>query len=199
VTAEKSEVLQGTLDLMILRTLHALGPQHGFGIARRIEQVSEQVLKLNEGTVPILDGRSFDVRDTPNSPGVAVMNRALAQKEFAGQNPIGASFRMKEGGEQFEIVGICADSKYAWLRGDDSPASLSRQRDFCKMQRCARLVARGFLLSSFTTRLGLAIRLVEGRTLRSSDRLSRRFHPARPFSMSAPVQAPMSHLHARWQ
>ena len=51
MTAEKSEVLQGTLDLMILKTLHALGPQHGFGIARRIEQVSEQVLKLNEGTV----------------------------------------------------------------------------------------------------------------------------------------------------
>jgi PadR family transcriptional regulator, regulatory protein PadR len=51
VTAEKSEVLQGTLDLMILKTLHALGPQHGFGIARRIEQVSKDVLKLNEGTV----------------------------------------------------------------------------------------------------------------------------------------------------
>ncbi len=49
--ADKSEVLQGTLDLMILKTLHALGPQHGFGIARRIEQISEQVLKLNEGTV----------------------------------------------------------------------------------------------------------------------------------------------------
>jgi PadR family transcriptional regulator, regulatory protein PadR len=48
---EKSEVLQGTLDLMILKTLHALGPQHGFGIARRIEQISEQALKLNEGTV----------------------------------------------------------------------------------------------------------------------------------------------------
>jgi PadR family transcriptional regulator PadR len=50
-SVEKSEVLQGTLDLMILKTLHALGPQHGFGIARRIEQVSEQALKLNEGTV----------------------------------------------------------------------------------------------------------------------------------------------------
>lgn len=47
----KSDVLQGTLDLMVLKTLHALGPQHGFGIARRIEQVSEDVLKLNEGTV----------------------------------------------------------------------------------------------------------------------------------------------------
>jgi transcriptional regulator len=51
LSADKSEVLQGTLDMMILKTLHALGPLHGFGIARRIEQVSEDVLTLNEGTV----------------------------------------------------------------------------------------------------------------------------------------------------
>ena len=48
---KRSEVLQGTLDLMILKTLQALGPLHGFGIARRIEQVSRDVLQLNEGTV----------------------------------------------------------------------------------------------------------------------------------------------------
>src|SRR5215813_6222275 len=48
---QKSEVLQGTLDLMALKVLDALGPQHGYGIARRIEQVSDQVLQLNEGTV----------------------------------------------------------------------------------------------------------------------------------------------------
>jgi PadR family transcriptional regulator, regulatory protein PadR len=48
---KKSEVLQGTLDLMILKTLYALGPLHGFGIARRIEQISGDVLQLNEGTV----------------------------------------------------------------------------------------------------------------------------------------------------
>ncbi len=48
---KRSEVLQGTLDLMIMKTLHALGPLHGFGIARRLEQVSEDVLQLNEGTV----------------------------------------------------------------------------------------------------------------------------------------------------
>ena len=48
---KRSEVLQGTLDLMILKTLQALGPLHGFGIARRIEQVSKDVLQLNEGTV----------------------------------------------------------------------------------------------------------------------------------------------------
>lgn len=47
----KSDVLQGTLDLMILKTLDAMGPLHGYGIARRIEQLSEDVLKLNEGTV----------------------------------------------------------------------------------------------------------------------------------------------------
>ena len=48
---KRSEVLQGTLDLMILKTLHAIGPLHGFGIARRLEQLSKQVLQLNEGTV----------------------------------------------------------------------------------------------------------------------------------------------------
>ena len=45
------EVLQGTLDLMVLKTLDALGPLHGYGIARRIEQLSEEMLRLNEGTV----------------------------------------------------------------------------------------------------------------------------------------------------
>jgi len=49
--SQKSEVLQGTLDLMVLKVLDALGPQHGYGIARRIEQVSRHVLQLNEGTV----------------------------------------------------------------------------------------------------------------------------------------------------
>ncbi len=48
---KKSDVLQGTLDLMVLKTLEAMGPLHGYGIARRIEQVSEDVLRLNEGTV----------------------------------------------------------------------------------------------------------------------------------------------------
>jgi PadR family transcriptional regulator len=48
---QRSDVLQGTLDLMVLKTLDALGPLHGYGIARRIEQLSEDVLRLNEGTV----------------------------------------------------------------------------------------------------------------------------------------------------
>lgn len=45
------EVLQGTLDLMVLRTLEAMGPQHGFGLAKRILQVSEGSLDLNQGTL----------------------------------------------------------------------------------------------------------------------------------------------------
>ena len=47
----KAEVLQGTLDLMVLKTLDSMGPMHGFGIARRIEQVSEDLLRLNQGTL----------------------------------------------------------------------------------------------------------------------------------------------------
>ena len=47
----KTDVLQGTLDLMVLKTLDTMGPLHGYGIARRLEQISEAVLKLNEGTV----------------------------------------------------------------------------------------------------------------------------------------------------
>lgn len=50
-TEARLEVLQGTLDLMVLQTLDTMGPQHGYGIARRIEQVSDDILKLNEGTV----------------------------------------------------------------------------------------------------------------------------------------------------
>ena len=49
--AAKTDVLQGTLDLMILTTLESMGPMHGYGIARRIEQISEDTLRLNEGTV----------------------------------------------------------------------------------------------------------------------------------------------------
>lgn len=49
--AGKADVLQGTLVLLVLRTLEALGPLHGYGIARRIEQISEELLQLNQGTL----------------------------------------------------------------------------------------------------------------------------------------------------
>ena len=47
----KSEILQGTLDLMVLKTLEAMGPLHGYGVARRIEQISEDALQINQGTI----------------------------------------------------------------------------------------------------------------------------------------------------
>jgi PadR family transcriptional regulator len=47
----KPGILQGTLDLMVLKTLDAMGPLHGYGIARRLEQISEAALEVNQGTV----------------------------------------------------------------------------------------------------------------------------------------------------
>jgi len=51
VVAQKVEVLQGTLDLIVLKTLESMGPMHGYGIARRIEQVSQELLAVNQGTL----------------------------------------------------------------------------------------------------------------------------------------------------
>ena len=48
MSENRSEILQGTLDLMVLQTLDAMGPLHGYGLARRIEQISEDVLQLNQ-------------------------------------------------------------------------------------------------------------------------------------------------------
>jgi len=47
----KSDVLQGTLDLLVLKTIETMGPTHGWGVARRLEQVSENLLQMNQGTV----------------------------------------------------------------------------------------------------------------------------------------------------
>src|SRR5438445_9899097 len=47
----RGEVLQGTLDLIVLQTLHTMGPLHGYGIAQRVQQVSEDLLQLNQGTL----------------------------------------------------------------------------------------------------------------------------------------------------
>jgi transcriptional regulator len=48
---DRSKILQGTLDLMVLKTLEQLGPLHGYGIARRIEQVGQKTLIVNQGTI----------------------------------------------------------------------------------------------------------------------------------------------------
>lgn len=51
MTLPRADVLQGTLDLMVLKTLDTLGAMHGYGIAQRIQQVSENLLQLNQGTL----------------------------------------------------------------------------------------------------------------------------------------------------
>jgi transcriptional regulator len=48
---DKNDILQGTLDLMVLKVLETMGPLHGYGIARRLEQISDSVLSLNQGTI----------------------------------------------------------------------------------------------------------------------------------------------------
>ncbi len=49
--APRGDIMQGTLDLMVLRTLETMGPLHGWGIAQRLEQVSEDALRVNQGTL----------------------------------------------------------------------------------------------------------------------------------------------------
>jgi len=51
MTQPKSEILQGTLDLLVLKTLETIGPMHGWGISRRIQQVSDNALHLTQGTI----------------------------------------------------------------------------------------------------------------------------------------------------
>ncbi len=48
---DRADILQGTLDLMVLKTLDAMGPLHGYGIAKRIEQLSGEALQINQGTI----------------------------------------------------------------------------------------------------------------------------------------------------
>jgi predicted permease len=74
--------------------------------------------------IPLLYGRAFDFRDTPTSPNVAVINQALARKEFVGTNPVGKTFHTEhteELDDRYEIIGVCADAKYADLRDDRPP------------------------------------------------------------------------------
>src|SRR4029453_3773996 len=71
----KSDILQGTLDLMVLQTLEAMGPLHGYGIARRIEQISEDVLQLNQGTIYASLLRLQQRRWIASSWGVSDNNR----------------------------------------------------------------------------------------------------------------------------
>jgi len=73
--------------------------------------------------IPILQGRGFDAHDTPTSPKVAVINRALARQFFPNEDPIGKSFEAdaEDVAEPIQIVGIAADTRYADLRTNTPP------------------------------------------------------------------------------
>ena len=71
----KSEILQGTLDLMVLKTLDAMGPQHGYGIARRIEQLSEAAMQVNQGTIYLCLVRLVQKRWVSTEWGTSENNR----------------------------------------------------------------------------------------------------------------------------
>ena len=73
--AERTELLQGTLDLLVLKTLASLGPLHGFGIARRIEQISGDTMLLNQGTIYPALVRLEDQRWIASEWGVSENNR----------------------------------------------------------------------------------------------------------------------------
>jgi transcriptional regulator len=75
MTETKSDILQGTLDLMVLKTLETMGPLHGYGIARRIEQLSEQALKVNQGTIYLCLVRLVQKKWITTEWGISENNR----------------------------------------------------------------------------------------------------------------------------
>jgi PadR family transcriptional regulator PadR len=75
MTDAKSSILQGTLDLMVLKTLEQLGPLHGYGIARRIEQVGQHALIVNQGTIYLCLVRLVQKRWIKPQWGISDNNR----------------------------------------------------------------------------------------------------------------------------
>ena len=71
----QSEILQGTLDLMVLKTLDAMGPLHGYGIAKRIEQAGREALRVNQGTIYLCLVRLVNKRWISAAWGASEHNR----------------------------------------------------------------------------------------------------------------------------
>jgi PadR family transcriptional regulator PadR len=105
MASTKMDVLQGTLDLMVLQTLESLGPLHGYGIARRIEQISDNALKLNEGTVYASLTRLQHQRWISASWGVSENNR---RAKFYAITKAGRRQLVKETDNWDRISGVMA-------------------------------------------------------------------------------------------
>ena len=97
---DRSEILQGTLDLMVLKTLATMGPLHGFGLARRIEQVSEGTLELNQGTIYVALLRLQQKRWITSEWGTSAHNR---RAKFYSITKVGRE-RLREEVENWERV-----------------------------------------------------------------------------------------------
>jgi predicted permease len=101
-------------------TLHVLGRPHENDPAR-VQTNAVGADFLDTLGIPILQGRAFNRHDTATSPKVAVVNRALAQKFFLNENPIGKTFEAEDVDGPIQIVGIAADTRYADLRSETPP------------------------------------------------------------------------------
>jgi transcriptional regulator len=101
----RAGVLQGTLDLMVLQALDTMGPLHGYGIARRLEQASEDLLKLNEGTVYASLMRLQHHRWISASWGTSENNR---KAKFYAITPAGRRQLTKETESWERISGVIA-------------------------------------------------------------------------------------------
>jgi PadR family transcriptional regulator, regulatory protein PadR len=99
------DVLQGTLDLMVLQTLDTMGPLHGYGIARRIEQTSDDLLRLNEGTVYASLMRLQHQRWISASWGASENNR---KARFYALTKTGRRQLAKETSDWRRIAGVIA-------------------------------------------------------------------------------------------
>ena len=75
MTGNKSPILQGTLDLMVLKTLEQMGPMHGYGIARRIEQAGKDAVIVNQGTIYLCLVRLIQKRWISSKWGTSENNR----------------------------------------------------------------------------------------------------------------------------
>ena len=153
-------MLQGTLDLMVLQTLESMGPLHGYGIARRIEQISDDLLKLNEGTVYASLMRLQQERWISSSWGASENNRKAkfyaitkaGRRQLAGNGELGAHRRRDRpaaavGGAGPDMWIGCSLLLPARLRVG-SPAS--RRRGPARVRRHLELLAERFVRSGMS-------------------------------------------------
>ena len=126
--SDKSDILQGTLDLMVLKTLDAMGAMHGYGIARRIEQLSGEALQINQGTIYLCLIRLVQQRWIKAEWGTSDNNRRAKFYSITADRPEAA------GGQGQELG--------ARRRRDRPPAAARSRQRLIMLSAVARLVDR---------------------------------------------------------